>query len=120
MEESLGALIQWGSFVALMGLGYGVGKFREASHYKSIRKREAQFASIPVTTTKSLATDRPVLDTQLVYGSVVVSVDYYKRFLAGLRNIFGGEVTSFSSLISSLVDCSISSARVSGQPPPFL
>ena len=26
----------------------------------------------------------------LVHGSAVISIDYFKRFLAGLRNIVGG------------------------------
>jgi uncharacterized protein YbjQ (UPF0145 family) len=35
----------------------------------------------------------------LVYGSVVISVDYFKRLLANLRNIFGGKVKSYETLI---------------------
>jgi uncharacterized protein YbjQ (UPF0145 family) len=29
----------------------------------------------------------------------VISVDYFKRFLAALRNLFGGRVTSYESLL---------------------
>ena len=32
-------------------------------------------------------------------GVVVVSIDYYKRFLMGFRKIFGGELRSYSPLI---------------------
>jgi uncharacterized protein YbjQ (UPF0145 family) len=35
----------------------------------------------------------------LVTGSVVVSVDYFKRFLAGLRGLVGGEVKSYGTLL---------------------
>ena len=35
----------------------------------------------------------------LVSGSVVISVDYFKRILAGLRNIFGGNVQSYETLV---------------------
>jgi uncharacterized protein YbjQ (UPF0145 family) len=38
-------------------------------------------------------------DQQLVIGSVVVSIDYFKRFLAGLRNLFGGRVTAYETLL---------------------
>jgi uncharacterized protein YbjQ (UPF0145 family) len=34
-----------------------------------------------------------------VIGSTVVSVDYFKRFLAALRNLFGGRVISYESLL---------------------
>jgi uncharacterized protein YbjQ (UPF0145 family) len=30
---------------------------------------------------------------------VVISLDYFKRILAGLRNIFGGEISSYETLI---------------------
>ena len=29
----------------------------------------------------------------------MVSVDYFKRFLAGLRSVFGGRVTSYETLL---------------------
>ena len=35
----------------------------------------------------------------LVTGSTVVSVDYFKRFVAALRNLFGGRVTPYESLL---------------------
>jgi uncharacterized protein YbjQ (UPF0145 family) len=35
----------------------------------------------------------------LVTGSVVISVDYFKRFLASLRTLIGGRVTSYESLL---------------------
>ena len=38
-------------------------------------------------------------DQALVHGNVVVSVDYFKRFVAALRNLFGGSVTSYETLI---------------------
>jgi uncharacterized protein YbjQ (UPF0145 family) len=37
--------------------------------------------------------------SNLVDGSVVISVDYFKRFMANLKNIFGGRVTSYESLL---------------------
>jgi len=32
-------------------------------------------------------------------GSVVISVDYFKRLLAALRNFFGGRVKSYETLL---------------------
>ena len=32
-------------------------------------------------------------------GSAVISIDYFKRILAALRNIFGGEVAVYESLL---------------------
>ena len=41
----------------------------------------------------------PVQECKLVTGSVVISVDYFKRILAGLRNIFGGQVSAYETLV---------------------
>ena len=38
-------------------------------------------------------------DAVLVTGSVVISIDYFKRLLALIRNIFGGRVSSYESLV---------------------
>jgi uncharacterized protein YbjQ (UPF0145 family) len=34
-----------------------------------------------------------------VQGSAVISIDYFKRMLAALRNIVGGEVKSYETLV---------------------
>ena len=38
-------------------------------------------------------------DTKLVAGNVVISVDFFKKFIASLRYLVGGPVTSYESLI---------------------
>lgn len=87
-------------FLALVGLGYGVGSFVEKRHYRSIEERERQLISLPVVNVKSpgVPTSK-IADTRLVTGSAVISVDYFKRMLAGLRNVFGGKVKSYESLM---------------------
>ena len=40
-----------------------------------------------------------MVESGLVNGSVVVSVDYFKRFLAGLRQLIGGRVKSYESIL---------------------
>ena len=40
-----------------------------------------------------------MVNAELVLGSVVISVDYFKRILAALRNIFGGPVQSYETLV---------------------
>ena len=86
-------------FLVLLAMGYGFGRYAETKHYKSIIKREKELNSIPAVATKILVPPRNDLNSQLVSGSVVISIDYFKRFIAGLRNIFGGRVTSYESLL---------------------
>lgn len=88
------------TFLVLMALGFGFGQYFERRHYKSIRRREAELKDILIIQTKipppSLASNH---DQYLVNGSVVISVDYFKRFVAGLRNLVGGRVTPYETLL---------------------
>ncbi|WPD21850.1 MAG: heavy metal-binding domain-containing protein [Candidatus Electrothrix scaldis] len=94
------ALIQLIFFLTLLTLGYAFGKFAEKRHYRSIMEREKQWMHIPTTTGRRvLGADSKVKNAHLVTGSVVISVDYFKRILAGLRNIFGGNVQSYETLV---------------------
>ena len=87
-------------FLVLMTLGFGVGTFLERRHYRSIRRREKEFLNLPAVTLKTAHyTPDQVASARLVYGSAVISIDYFKKILAGLRNIFGGTVKSYESLV---------------------
>lgn len=87
-------------FAFLASLGYGVGTVAEKRHYRSIRGREESLLNLAVTTTEEEEyIAHEVTDSYMVMGSVVVSIDYFKRLLAILRNIFGGTVKSYETLV---------------------
>jgi uncharacterized protein YbjQ (UPF0145 family) len=85
--------------VLLIIVGRVVGSNVERRHYESITAREARFRHQPALSTKQSDASGPVRSASLATGSVVVSVDHFKRFLSGFRMIVGGEVRSYSSLI---------------------
>ncbi|MBL4889815.1 MAG: heavy metal-binding domain-containing protein [Candidatus Lindowbacteria bacterium] len=85
--------------IFLMGLGFFVGTYIERRHYKSIIRREKQSAALAVTSLKKIAFPTAVENAWLVSGSTVISLDYFKRFLAKLRNIIGGRVSSYETLV---------------------
>jgi uncharacterized protein YbjQ (UPF0145 family) len=85
--------------VVLLALGFVCGKVAENRHYALIHERESVWQRVPTVTSKTLHSTRPVSRSELAVGSVVVSVDYFKRMLMGLRLIFGGEIKSYSPLI---------------------
>lgn len=87
------------TFLLLLALGYGFGRYAESQHFRSIRKRELQLQNIPAIATKLPHPDLQPSETRLVAGSVVISIDYFKHFLAGLRNIVGGRVTAYETLL---------------------
>jgi len=85
-------------FLTLMLFGYGFGRYAESKHYQSIRQREKELQGLPTVSSKVLPAVSN-MDNALVSGNVVISVDYFKRFLAMLRNIFGGRVTAYETLL---------------------
>jgi uncharacterized protein YbjQ (UPF0145 family) len=86
--------------ISLIAIGYVAGTWSEKRHYRSIEKREKEYLYLPAITVKNVTVDDlKVRKVELVYGSAVISIDYFKRILAGLRNIFGGTVKSYETLI---------------------
>jgi uncharacterized protein YbjQ (UPF0145 family) len=93
-------MFELGLFLFLLVLGYVAGHYQEQRHYRSIIRREAAFRRIPVFAARHLSAGlEPGTRTALVTGSVVISVDYFKRVLAGLRALFGGRISSYETLI---------------------
>lgn len=86
-------------FLFLLVLGYSFGRIAERRHYKSIRRREGELAGLIVVAAKTLPPSAQAPGTQMVRGSVVVSVDHFKRFIANLRKIFGGRLHTYESLV---------------------
>lgn len=85
--------------IFLLILGYFTGSIAERRHYKSIFRREDGLGDLVAVVAKTLPPMDPAPATTLVRGSVVISVDYFKRFLARLRMIFGGRIHTYESLL---------------------
>ncbi len=76
-----------------------IGRTIEKRHYQDIRQREDRWHQVPATNGKPTPDLPQIASSELVVGSVVVSVDHFKRWLTGFRKIFGGEMKSYSSVI---------------------
>lgn len=92
------AVAQAVGIVLMLLLGYLFGRLAERRHYRRIREREARWQSLPAIASRYPPQDRHY-HQQLVSGSVVIASDYFKTFLAGLINVFGGRVTPFESML---------------------
>ncbi|HEU4853070.1 MAG TPA: heavy metal-binding domain-containing protein [Telluria sp.] len=98
--ESLIEFLPLAIWPALILLGYIFGRAAEARHYRSIASREQAWLALPATSGKNLLDpSRPVERSELVTGSCVVSIDYFKRAVASLRSLVGGAVKSHETLI---------------------
>ena len=81
----------------LLLLAYFIGSHLESNHYKSIREREAATKNMVVINFPRFPFD--VERADMVMGSVVVSHDHFKRFLAQLRIMVGGRIKSYEPLL---------------------
>ena len=86
-------------FITLLLVGYIFGQALEKKHYRSIRERESTLRHIPTIASKKLPKSFGPCETNLVAGNVVISVDFFKKFVAGLRLLVGGRITSYETLI---------------------
>ena len=73
---------------------------QKKKHFKSIIAREKATLKLPVVTMK---TPPPInqhdLNSELVAGNAVISIDFFKKFVAALKMLFGGRVTQYESLL---------------------
>ena len=85
-------------FLVLLVAGYVFGQLAEKRHFRSIIQREQELGDVLCFTERTIPVTGEVRSA-LVCGSVVISIDYFKRFVAGLRNLIGGRVSSYESLL---------------------
>ena len=80
---------------------YCIGTIIEKNHFKKIRKREIALIRKPIVTygIKEWDTIKKIKKVELVTGEVVISGDYFKNFVASLKNFFGGRLTTFESIL---------------------
>lgn len=86
-------------FLALLSAGYVFGRYNERKHFKSIQEREQALRELMVFSERFAPPQAGPVECTLVVGSCVVAFDYFKSFVAGLRNFFGGRLTSYETLI---------------------
>lgn len=82
-----------------VALGYVFGRAAESRHYRSIIAREKQLVQLPATTLRKPLHDGAVARSELVTGSVVISIDYFKKAASALRSLVGGPVKSYETLL---------------------
>ncbi|MGH1486393.1 MAG: YbjQ family protein [Cellvibrionaceae bacterium] len=83
----------------LLVLGYAFGQAAEKKHFRSLIKREGKYSNLLTFAKRFPLLSEGDQNAQLVGGNVVISVDYFKRFVAALRNLIGGRVTVYESLL---------------------
>ena len=86
-------------FVTLLIVGYVFGTIIEKRHFASLAKREEQMLYLPAISLKKPLQEEGITRSVLVNGSVVISIDFFKKFVAGLFNFFGGNISVYETLV---------------------
>lgn len=92
-------LIQLGIFITLLAIGLLFGRASERRHFERLRSSEAELRDILVFNERLPPAGERFAHASLVVGSVVIGEDYFKRIAAALRNLVGGRVTVYESLL---------------------
>lgn len=97
--ENVNLFVNFGFPLLLLLGAYFIGSIIERKHFRSIRRREDDYVGFPVVTFDTMPDDWSVSDSTMVSGSIVVSLDYFKRVIAGLRALVGGRVKTYEPLL---------------------
>ena len=105
MED--GAGIIFGLFWVLVVIGLPIafiitGRIREKNHFEDLARREALHHGFPVIDIPLLPAGMTASRGELVTGQVVIASDYLKNFFAQYRQLFGGEMKSYQTMMQRL------------------
>lgn len=97
--QNLELILNFGLPLLLLVFAYFIGNRIEKKHFRSIRKREDKLHGFPVVSFDTMPEDWNVSSSTMVTGSIVISLDYFKRIIAGLRGLIGGRVKTYEPLL---------------------
>ena len=97
--NTISLIVQFGLPILLLVLAYFTGNMIEKGHFRKIRKREDAVHGFPVVSFDTMPDDWRADSCTLVTGSIVISLDYFKRVIAGLRGLVGGRVKTYEAIV---------------------
>jgi len=90
--------VSYGIPASLVVLAFIVGSWVERRHFRRLAVKEDALRDLMAFAIRRVPKDLVVSDPQLVCGSAVISIDYFKKFAADLRGIVGGRIGAYESL----------------------
>jgi uncharacterized protein YbjQ (UPF0145 family) len=97
--QKLEVFMNFGLPLLILMIAYFIGTYLEKKHFQSIRKRENEAREFPVVSFDTMPDDWTAGRSDVVTGSIVVSLDYFKRVIAGLRGLIGGRIKTYEPLL---------------------
>ena len=97
--EKLSLFMNYALPLIILLAAYFIGSTIEKRHFANIRKREEAAQGFPVVSFDTMPDDWNASNSTLVTGSIVISLDYFKRVIAGLRGLVGGRIKTYEPLL---------------------
>ena len=97
--EQFNFFMNFGLPILILVIAYFIGSWIEKKHFKSIRDREAKAHGFPVVSFDTMPDDWKVDSSHMVTGSIVISLDYFKRVIATLKGLVGGRIKTYEPLL---------------------
>ena len=97
--ENLSLFFNFGLPLLVLIIAYLIGSVIEKKHFATIRKREDELHGFPVVSFDTMPDDWKVSSSNMVTRSIVISLDYFKRVIAGLRGLVGGRIKTYEPLL---------------------
>jgi len=97
--DAISLFINFGWPLLLLLLAYFIGNLLEKKHFSRIREREEENIGFPTVSFDTMPADWNASSSTMVMGSIVISLDYFKRVIAGLRSLVGGRIKTYEPLL---------------------
>lgn len=97
--QTLELFLSYGLPLLILVTAYFTGSHIEKNSFRDIREREAKLHDFPVVSFNTMPDDWNVNRSDMVTGSIVISLDYFKRVIAGLRGLIGGRIKTYEPLL---------------------
>lgn len=97
--EKLNLFFNFGLPLLLLVVTYFIGNMIERKHFRRLQEREEAMHGFPVVSFDTMPDDWKVASSDMVTGSIVISLDYFKRVIAGLRGLVGGRIKTYEPLL---------------------
>jgi len=97
--EQFNFFMNFGMPILILVIAYFIGSWIERKHFKNIRDREAKAHGFPVVSFDTMPDDWKVDSSHMVTGSIVISLDYFKRVIATLKGLVGGRIKTYEPLL---------------------
>lgn len=90
-------MFEIGLTALLLIIGVIFGTRAQKKHIEALNAREAALSHIKVTNLKTIPDG--LTDPELVTGSVVIAFDYFRRFIARIIMLVGGNITLYEIML---------------------